>query len=221
MQKGLIEFKWEYIDEYSDEDITYFLFLEGKSIEAISKIRNSDKSRIQKQIINGKIKYRYFIKNNSIDEFFHALTTADKFDRDLIIQNLNVVNKKKLIQYINDRYADFSPKEKQKAVWIVGELKEITALKVLVKASVNKMVNIRRMAISAMNKLNNTQCEDYLIRALYDENPQVALYALKGLQKLESKKALTHIRKLENQWQKDYLIREKENFLKIIDVKGD
>lgn len=213
MQKGLIEFNWEYIDSYSDEDISYFLFLEGKSINVISRIRNLDKSIIQKHIINGKIKFRYFIKNNSIDEFFRTINSASKDEKSLIIQNLNTVIQKKLINFINDNYADFSPNEKQKAVWILGELKDVDSLKVLIKASVNKIVNVRRMAISAMNKLNDAKCEQHLIRALYDENSQVVLYAIKGLQNLHSNKAIGHVNKLKNIWKKDYLLREGEKFL--------
>ncbi|GAA0177308.1 HEAT repeat domain-containing protein [Clostridium sediminicola] len=221
MKKGLIEFNWKYIDSYSEEDISYFLFLEGKSIDTISRIRNLDKSIIQKHIINGKIKFRYFIKNNSIDEFFRTINSASKDEKSLIVQNLNIVIQKKLIKYINENYADFSPNEKQKAVWILGELKDPDSLKVLIKASVNKIVNVRRMAISAMNKLNDSKCEEHLIRALYDENPQVVLYSIKGLQNLHSNKAIEHVIKLKNIWKKDYLLREGEKLLNIMGFKEE
>jgi HEAT repeat protein len=214
LQKGLLDFDWEYINGYSEEEITYFLFLEGKNIEAISKIRNIDKALVQTHIINGKIKYRYFTKNESIAEFLQALSLTDKHDRNSIIHNLNIVIEKKLLKYINDNYASLSPLEKERAVWIIGELKDISSLNVLIKASVHKNTNIRRMAVSAMNKISDIKCEGHLIRILYDENPQVVLYALKALENLKSKKAMPHIEKLEKQWKKEYLIKEKEIYIK-------
>ncbi|SHH39076.1 HEAT repeat domain-containing protein [Clostridium grantii] len=220
MQKGLLDFNWDYIQGYSEEDITYFLFLEGKTMEAISRIRNIDKALVQKHIINGKINYRYFIKNESIGEFLQALSLTDKHDRNSIIHNLNIVIEKKLLKYINDNYASLSPLEKERAVWIIGELKDIDSLNVLVKASVHKSTNIRRMAISAMNKISDMKCEDHLIRTLYDDNPQVVLYALKALENLKSKKAFSHIEKLEKQWKKEYLIKEKEIYISKVFSEG-
>ncbi len=86
------------------------------------------------------------------------------------------------------------PKDKEAAVWIIGELKEVSCLDILIKASVNKYINVRRMAVSAMGKMGDIRAEGALLRALGDENPQVISYAIKSLGKIKSEKAITKIK---------------------------
>ncbi|HAG44491.1 MAG TPA: PBS lyase, partial [Clostridium sp.] len=51
MNNGLVKFDWNFAEKYSNEEISYFLHLEGKSIETISIIRNLQKAEVQKHII--------------------------------------------------------------------------------------------------------------------------------------------------------------------------
>ena len=64
-------------------------------------------------------------------------------------------------------------KDKENAVWILGELEIKAVLDILIKASVHNHVNVRRMAVSAMGKIGDRSMEIVAIRALDDENPQV------------------------------------------------
>lgn len=203
MNKNLVHINWKDINRYEDNEISYFLFLEGKSLEAICKIRNLDKSTVQTHIIEGKIKYRFLVKSSSVEELFKSISSAGKEDRILFIKYLKDDNKKELTEYIRKNYADMSPKSKEKAVWILGEMK--TGIDVLKKASVHKFSNIRRLAVSAMGKLEDVECEIALIRALEDDNPQVILYAIKALNKLKSKKALKKLSEIKVKEEKDYI----------------
>lgn len=221
MKKGLVEINWDKIDDYNDDDITYFLFIEGKSIESICIIRNLDRTTVQNQIIEGKIKYRFLAKSKDSKEFFKSISKAGKRDKIEVLNSLENDNKRGLINFIKTNYKDMYPKDKEVAVWILGELKEIESLDVLMKASVHKFVNTRRMAISAMGKMENKKCEVPLIRALDDENPQVVMYAIKALLKIKSIKAKEKIRNIKDNPKKEYLKIAAEDYLATVDSKEE
>ncbi len=213
MKKGLVRFEWNDIEKYTEEEITYFLFVEGKNIDSICRIRNIDRITAQNHIIEGKIKYRFLAKSQNSKEFFMSISKAGKQDKMLVLSSLDEENKSKLIKFIKKNYADMYPKDKETAVWILGELKETEGIDILMKASVHKFVNIRRMAVSAMGKIQNSKCEVALIRALDDENPQVIMYAIKALDKIKSTNVMDKIEYIKNNSDKKYLREAAEKFL--------
>ncbi|RXI47283.1 HEAT repeat domain-containing protein [Clostridium tetani] len=213
MRKGLLKVDWNNIEKYSDEEITYFLFLEGKNIDTLYKIRNISKEEVQNHIIHGKIKYSFFVKSQDEKELLKNIGKAGKLDKLSLLQSLGEEIKKNLLNYVKNNYADMPPKDKETAVWIVGELKAINCKDILLKGSVHKFINIRRMAISAMGKIANKDFEVPLMRALDDNNPQVVLYAIKALEKIDSKKAINKIKILEEKWDKSYIKNACENYI--------
>ena len=214
---GLINIDWQSISKYSEEEISYFLFLEGKTIEAICKIRNLDNAIVQKHIIDGKIKYRFLVQSNDADELFKSIAKAGKEDKIYFLNSLGDENKNKLTQLIKTSYAEMLPKDKEAAVWILGELKEVSCLDILIKASVHKYINVRRMAVSAMGKMGDERAEGALLRALSDENPQVISYAIKSLGKIKSEKAITKIKYIYDSTDKKYLIDAAQKFLLLME----
>lgn len=219
MKMGLVEFNWNDIEKYSEEDITYFLFIEGKNIDSICKIRNLDRTTVQNHIIEGKIKYRFLARSKNTEELFIEITKAGKRDKQELLSSFDEENKNKLLNFIINSYPKMNSKHKEIAVWILGELKEAKGLGILVKASVNNIVNVRRMAISAMGKLENESCEMPLIRALEDSNPQVISYAIKALQKLNSIKAKEKIILLKDSTDKSYVIKAADEYLSSLEEK--
>ena len=213
MKKGLVKVDWDTVEKYSEEEITYFLYLEGKSQEAICRIRNIDRLTFQKHLIEGKIKYRFLAKANSTEEFFRIITSAGKQDKLMVLNSLSKEYKTSLALYIRDNYIEMSPKDKETAVWILGELKESVFGDILIKASIHKSVSIRRMAVSAMGKIGDIKCETALLRALDDENSQVVLYAIKALTKLKSVKAKDKINTILQSTEKDYLKNAAKEYL--------
>lgn len=221
MKKGLLKVQWDDIDKYSQEEITYFLFLEGKSLEAICKIRNINREVAQKHIIDGKIKYGFLAKSKDEGELLKNISRAGKLDKLVIINSLEEAMKIKLIEYIRKNYVEMYPKEKETAIWIIGELKEKSCEDIIIKASVHKFVNVRRMAISAMGKLEDISLEIPLMRALEDDNSQVILYAIKALTKVNSLRAKEKINYILNNSNKDYLKRAAEIYMEEIELKSD
>ena len=213
MKKGLLNIEWNNIATLSSDDISYFLFLEGKAIETISLIRNMDKSIIQNGIINGKIKYRLLVKANNSAELFQTISLAGKDDKLQLLKGLDEENKIGLISFIREGYQTFAIKEKEVAVWMLGELRNQDCYDIFAKASVNKSVNLRRMAVSALGKMDDIKAETILLRALEDENPQVIQYAIKALQKVRSVRGKEKIEKIIKTTDKDYLKRAAEEYI--------
>ncbi|MEG0773201.1 HEAT repeat domain-containing protein [Clostridium sp.] len=213
MSSGLVKYNWDFIENHSEEEITYFLHLEGKSIEAISKIRNLEKSTVQKHLINCKIKYRYLVKSESIDELFQSLAKADKSERIYVLNSLDRVNKEKLKDFIKKNYIDLTLRDKESALWIIGELRIEECIDILIKSTVNNHVNIRRLSVSALGKIAHEKGEIALVRALNDSNSQVVSYAIKSLQKLNSKRAIDKIKEIHISSDKPYIQKACEDYL--------
>ena len=212
-----MDIDWLNISKYSHEEISYFLFLEGKTMEAICKIRNLDHSIVQKHIIDGKIKYRFLVQSNDTNELFKSISKAGKEDKIYFLNSLEEDNKNKLTNLIKASYVDMHPKDKEAAVWILGELKEKSCLDILIKASVHKYINVRRLAVSAMGKMGDIRAEGALLRALTDENPQVISYAIKSLSKIKSKKAIVKIKYIYENTDKKYIVDAAQSFLLLME----
>lgn len=216
MKKGLVNINWDDIDNMSQEDISYFLFLEGKSLDSICKIRGLDKQTINKHMIEGKIKYRHLVNSENINELFKSISNLVKQDKILTLRALNERTKSLLINFIKNNYGKMLTKEKENAIWIIGELKEMSCKDILIKGTVHKHVNVRRMAVSAMNKIQNEFFESILIRTLKDPNPQVVLYCIRALQNIKSKKAINNIEMIYKTSNKKYLKEEAKIYLENI-----
>lgn len=209
---GLVEINWNEITKYSDEDISYFLFLEGKSISSISQIRSLSKEKVQMHIVSGKIKNGFLTRCSNMADLFNLIKTSVKLEKINILSSIKKEHSNLLMYYIIDFYTEMVPKDKETAVWILGELRDKTSISVLKRASVHSFTNIRRMAVSALGKIGDKSSEDILIRALGDSNDQVKLYAIKALNKIESDKGLEKMQVFKNS-SKQYLKNAAQEYL--------
>ncbi|MEG2936566.1 MAG: HEAT repeat domain-containing protein [Clostridium sp.] len=221
MNTGLIKYDWNFIENYTNEEISYFLNLEGKSVDAVAKIRNLDRATVQKHIINCKIKYRYLVKSKSTMELFMSLKDVPKAERLLILNGLDTVNRERLIHYICTSYMDMELKDKEAALWVMGEMRSSNFLDLLIKATVNNHVSIRRMAVSALGKLGDVKALRALMRALDDKNPQVISYSVKSLQKLNCREADEKIKLLYSRTDKAYIKKACEDYFNNINKNND
>jgi hypothetical protein len=207
LEKSLLKIDWKDIQSYSEEDISYFLFLEGKNIESVSRIRNLSRETVETHIINGKIKFGMLAKSRDTRELFRKICFAGKLDKMNVLSSLDEGNRKGLFNYIESFYGRMNSKEKEVAIWIIGECGEKGLKAILQNALMSNQINLRRMAVSAMGKIRDPLFEDALITCLNDSNPQVVLYAVKALSKMKSKKCIDKVKLICEESDKDYLKR--------------
>lgn len=217
IKSGMINIDWDKVDLYTEEDITYFLSLEGKSIECLCRLRSLNKEIVKKHILDGKIKYGILAKSNNEKELFQSISEAGKLDKIEVLKGLSEENNHKLIQYIRENYASMKTKDKENAVWILGELRDNKTLDILMKAAVHNHVSVRRMAVSAMGKIGDKAAENVLIKKLEDDNPQVIMYAIKALIKIKSDKAKNKVEDIYKNTEKDYIKRVAEEYFKTME----
>ncbi|WP_446897545.1 HEAT repeat domain-containing protein [Clostridium sp. LBM24168] len=209
----MLNVDWNKIDNYSEGEISYFLYLEGKNINAICKIRNLSREVVESQIIDGKIKYGILAKSKNEREFFKIVSMSGKSDKINALENLDKFNKNRLVEFIKCNYTNMRTRDKENAIWILGELRIKPACDILTKGVVHKHVNVRRMAVSALGKLGNKSGENALIRALDDDNPQVVMYAIKALIKIRSSKAVEKVKNIESSSCKVYVKNSAKEYL--------
>jgi len=174
---NLEDLNWSNIEYLKDYHITYLLYKEGKSINAISSIRALSKTDIEKHIIKGKIEF-----NKSNDDLLLKIISMNKLDRLDYIKRLTKDEKVILYNEIYKRYITFkNPDDRMIIIWIIGELKDKRLLPFLRMELRSKNVNFRRLAVSALGKIKDTETKPWLEYLTNDSNPQVRQYAIKSL----------------------------------------
>jgi len=214
---------WDDIEELDDMYITYFLYKEGKSMEAIEKIRNYSREKVEKDIIEAKIKIHALNSNkqNKDKSTLDILLELSKDERLEYIHTLTSVGKKELVDEIKDNYKNVkNPEDKMLLIWIIGELKEGDLISIMSKDILHRNGNVRRMVCSALGKMEDSSTKNILHRALKDEKPQVKQYAAKALKNIGDESTI-HILKglISNGNEKKYVKRTCIDTIKSIENK--
>lgn len=174
---NLKDLNWSNIENLKDYHITYLLYKEGKSINAISSIRALSKTDVEKHIIKGKIEF-----NKSNDDLLLKIISMNKLDRLDYIKSLTEDEKAILSSETYKRYITFkNPDDRMIIIWIIGELKDKRLLPFLRMELRSKNVNFRRLAASALGKIKDIETKPWLEHIVNDSNPQVRQYAIKSL----------------------------------------
>jgi HEAT repeat protein len=186
---------WENIDNLEDFFITYLLYKEGKDIIQISKIRNVSIDQVNRDIIKAKENLKKYTKKDK-KNIVHKLLEMDKEQRINYISSLEKESltdlKKKLYKRI---LQEKNAEDLMILLWIAGEFKDDRFLNIIHSISNHPHGGVRRMAYSAMGKINSSESIDFLHKGLIDSKPQVRQYSAKALMKLGNE---TSLRKLKN-----------------------
>ncbi|OPJ56738.1 HEAT repeat domain-containing protein [Alkalithermobacter paradoxus] len=189
-----MEVVWQNIEKLKDYQITYLLYKEGKNTSQISKIRNISVEEVNRHLICAKqeIKQIPKIEKDIITKFLEM----DKESRINAINSLtngeSEILKKNLYKRI---IKEDNAEDLMVLVWMCGELKDIRLLELVHLNSKHPHGGVRRMAYSAMGKIQSVESIRFLEKGLLDIKPQVRQYAAKSLSKIGDKES---IRKLEN-----------------------
>lgn len=202
--------KWTNIDKMESFHISYFLYMEGKSIKVISKIRNIPYKEVENHIIEGKIKYSNVKKPDVQNEdILIKIISMEKTKRIQYLETLTKEEIKDLSEKIYKRYIKFkNTEDRMILIWLIGELKEEKLVPFLKMELKSKSVNFRRLACSALGKIGKREYKDLLENLFNDSNPQVRQYAIKSIRKIgdmDTVKLLENI--LYNKSEKDYVRR--------------
>lgn len=214
--------EWKEIDEMADSEISYLLYMEGKDIRTISKIRNMEKTIIEKHIIECKIKYRVFegVKNTS--DIAKKLMRYGRDERISVISKMYPEDKQSLEIYARDMLFKSTRDECSFYIWLLGEFKSQESVASIITFLRCSDGNIKRICCSALGKIGTKASEDALISCLGDNKPQVKQYAIKALGKIKSNKAVELLKKISvDKNEKEYVVRAAINSIDQILGKGD
>lgn len=208
------DISWENVEQLTDQEITYLLYKEGKSIKAISLIRNIDKSLAEKQIIEFRMNNRIFESAMTTEDIIRNIKKCTREERSLTISRLPGETIKELETFALSRLFESCRDECNFLLYLLGEMKSkraVPSIMVFLKSSDG---NIKRAACSALGKIGDIRAEEGLISALDDKRPQVREYAIKALGRIGSKKAIEQLKKIEvNPQEKDYVKRAARNVI--------
>lgn len=170
---------WENLNNIEDHYITYMLYREGKSVEAISIIRGKTKNEVEREILKSKIDLMDYRKTE--DELVKIISLS-KSERIDYLGGLTDLEKEKLEEEIYKRYIKFkNPEDRIILIWLIGELKSKKLLPFLKMELKSNKVNYRRLSCSALGKIGDVSTKQWLEEMVKDENPQVRQYAIKAL----------------------------------------
>lgn len=206
---------WDKLDELDDYMITYHLYMEGKSLKALSLIRNKPYKEIEKDIIFAKIE----VNKSKVKEEDHLLKiiSLNKDDRLAYLNKLSPIEKEELIDEIYKRYTSFkSSEDRIILIWLIGELRANKLIMHLRMELRSKKVNHRRLACSALGKIRNPISKPWLEYMLGDRNPQVRQYAVNSLAYLGDDKSLKELEKLKKIENKNYVLDSIDRTSRII-----
>lgn len=213
---------WDDIDTLSDSQITYLLYVEGKDIKTICKIRNLERSEVERHIIEGKIKYRVYEGINSPDDILKKLMKYRREERVSFLSQMTDEEKKGLENKALSKLFDSSRDECNFYIWLLGELKSTSSVPSIVTFLKCTDGNVKRMCCSALGKIGDIRAEDGLINCVTDPRPQIREYAIKALGRIGSKKSINALNKvLSSTKEKDYIVRAAKTAIEQIEEIGE
>lgn len=211
MENGSI---WKDISGFDDYFITYLLYKEGKPIESIALIRRMSRQEVEKDIIKSKIFLSKKVKKE--DRLIEVISLSKK-ERIAYLNNITKEGRERLSNEIYERYISFKNQEDRMIlIWLIGELNEEKFLPFLRMELRSKNVNYRRLACSALGKMERIEGKDWLETALKDENPQVRQYAVKALAEIGDENTIELLKELYKKDEKEYVKRAAENSIEKI-----
>lgn len=213
---------WSQIEEMNDTEITYLLYLEGKDIKTICRIRGIDRVDAERHIIEGKIKYRIFEGTKNTEDVVKRLLKCHKDERQNALKIMQNKELKKLERYALENLYNSTRDECLFYIWLLGEIKSKDAVPAIITFLRCRDGNIKRICCSALGKIGDLRAEDSLMLCLDEKRTQIKEYAIKALGRMKSKKALTNLKKISlDENERDYIKRAADFAIKEIEEKGE
>lgn len=196
---------WKNIKNLEDYDISYLLYREGKTIEAISIIRNQSINKIEQDIIKSRVLIKQK-EGRTKKDFLLDIMSLTKNDRIEKINSLTEKERGLLINEIYTRYTNFKTvDDRMILIWLIGELDSDKLLPFLRMELQSNRFNQKRLACSALGKLARPSTRIWLHDMIDDDNPQVRQYAIKALKNIGDMETVNILKKRRSIENKDYV----------------
>jgi vesicle coat complex subunit len=206
---GTSKISWDDAQKFDDCIITYMLYREGKTIEIIGRIRNISREKVEKDIIDAKIKLRTIQSDKNEKGLLDKVLELTKEERLRCIQEKPREELENFMEQIRKEYGSIkNPEDKAALIWLIGEIKDVSLIGLLSKDILHNNGNVRRMVCSALGKIGSEKALPILHKALSDDKPQVRQYAAKALRHIGNKASLHMLNEaIKKNHEKDYVKR--------------
>lgn len=176
---------------------------ETSSLEQVQKFFVEKRNR---QIIEKRESLIYKFTESIGDIIENLLLDKKKSKRGEAICKLREFDEGEIFGVLQNKFnSNAKTKQKARVIWCLGELKIESAIGFLMDCLSDNKPNIRRVACSALGKIQALEATESLIKVLTDPCPQVRQYAIKALGKVGDIKAVSYIERiLTNSEEKKY-----------------
>ncbi len=206
-------YSWNDIDNLKDYMISYLLYLEGKNISTIARIRNKEIKDIERDIIQAKIDYR----EEAEEDFLLDFISKTKDERLELLSSMDPDLRENLSREIYLRYTEFKEVEDRMIlIWTIGELRDKRLLPFLKMELKTNSFNKKRLACSALGKIGEETTRPWLEYMIRDGNPQVRQYAIKALAGMGNMETVDLLLRHRQKGDKAYVIREIDRTIELI-----
>ena len=209
---------WENIENLNDNEISYLLYLENKTIYQISKIRNLSEDIVKLHIY--KIKKDLLLSEAKIADsnILSEYLSLSKPEREQYLECIDKENEKCLLDEFSKTMMDIDNIEDLMVIiWTIGELKTNSFNDKLKFYASHPHGNIRRMTYSAMGKIGSVEFLPYLSNGMKDIKPQVKQYAIIAFGKIADKEYIYKLNEIyTNKNEKEYVRRAAKQSIELI-----
>ena len=207
-----MEISWGNMDSLEDRHISYLLYLENKNVEQISLIRNINQEVVKLHLLQTKKEIAKLSQKMNSENIINDYLSLSKGERELFLNNLNEDSKDIFLKEIHcslDKIKNIE--DLMVLIWTFGEMRTQEFNNQLKYLSKHPHGNIRRMAFSAMGKINNEEFLPYIIQGMKDLKPQVKQYAIIAFGKIADISLLEKLKEIsDSKDEKDYIKRAAE-----------
>lgn len=198
---------WKGIEQMDEEEITYRLYLEGKTVLQIARIRNFSEEQVKQQLLTSK-KRIAMSKSDGRDLIERYLSLA-KGEREQYLSSIQGIEREKFTKRLLDAFKEEHHVEDWMIlVWTIGEMNLEELYGQLKFFSKHPHGNLRRMAFSSMGKTGCKEFLPYVVQGFRDSKAQVRQYAVIAFGKIGSEEDIVKVSDLKKDpKEQDYVLR--------------
>lgn len=213
--------EWEKIETLSEEQISFLLYREGKTVMQIARIRGLSEQTVKQHLLISKKQNAG--KNNEQRRLslLETYLVMSKEQRQEYLGSLSREEEKDLaLELLEAANSNCQTEDLMVILWTVGEKKMQTLYSRLKFYCKHPHGNIRRICYSSMGKTGNAEFLPYVVQGFKDKKAQVRQYAVIAFGKLADETQLFMLDSLRrNKSEEAYVLRAAEKAAELLKSK--